>query len=92
MDGRQDPARRRRAAVRIRGRRMEFLIWAGAAISVAGLAGLVWCIIYVMRLRKLGLDDQTMRARMQRAVLINFAALAVSTIGLMMVIAGIFLT
>lgn len=71
---------------------MELLIWGGALISVIGLAGLVWCIIYVMRLRKQALDDDTMRARMQRAVLINFAALAVSTIGLMMVIAGIFLS
>ncbi|MCC5990965.1 MAG: hypothetical protein JJT99_00430 [Rhodobacteraceae bacterium] len=71
---------------------MEFLVWGGALISVIGLGGLVWCIIYVMRLRKQALDDDTMRARMQRAVLVNFAALAVSTIGLMMVIAGIFLS
>ncbi|MCC5959959.1 MAG: hypothetical protein JJU08_11525 [Rhodobacteraceae bacterium] len=70
---------------------MEYLIWTGALISVAGIAGLVWCIVYVMNLRKSGLDDTAMRARMQKAVMINFAALAVSTLGLMMVVVGVFL-
>ncbi|TVP71954.1 MAG: hypothetical protein EA339_08040 [Rhodobacteraceae bacterium] len=71
---------------------MELLIWIGAAISMAGVLGLVWCVIHVMKLRKAGLDDETMRNRMQRAVVINFAALAVSTLGLMLVVLGIFLS
>lgn len=70
---------------------MENLIWIGAAISMAGVLGLVWCILYVLKLRRAQLDDATMRARMQRAVVINFAALAVSTLGLMLVVLGIFL-
>jgi len=45
-----------------------------------------------MRLRRKALDDATMRSRMQKAVLVNFAALAVSTLGLMMVVIGIFLS
>ncbi len=71
---------------------MEILIWIGAAISMAGVLGLVWCVVHVMKLRKSGLDDETMRSRMQRAVVINFAALAVSTLGLMLVVLGIFLS
>lgn len=71
---------------------MEWLVWAGAAVSIAGVAGLVWCILYVMKLRKAGLDEPTLRARMHKAVLVNFAALAISTLGLMMVVAGIFLS
>jgi hypothetical protein len=70
---------------------MDILIWIGAAISLAGVLGLGWCILYVLKLRRLTLDDTEMRARMQRAVMINFAALAVSTLGLMMVVIGIFL-
>ncbi len=70
---------------------MATLVWIGAAVSLLGVAALGWCILYVFRLRKAGLDDATMRARMQKAVLINFAALAVSTLGLMMVVLGIFL-
>lgn len=70
---------------------MANLIWIGAVVSLLGVLGLVWCIIYVLRLRRAGLDEEMMRARMQRAVIINFAALAVSTLGLMMVVVGIFL-
>ena len=58
---------------------MEGLIWAGAAVSLAGLAGLVWCILYALR------------ARLQRAVVVNLAALLVSAIGLMMIVIGILL-
>jgi len=71
---------------------MDMIVWAGAVVSLAGVAGLVWCILYVIRLRRQELDETTLRARMQRAVLVNFAALAVSTLGLMMVVAGIFLS
>jgi len=71
---------------------MEIVVWTGAVISLAGVAGLVWCILYVIRLRRAKLDEGTMRSRMQRAVLVNFAALAISTLGLMMVVAGIFLS
>jgi hypothetical protein len=71
---------------------MEYLVWAGALVSLTGIGGLAWCVIYVFKLRKAALDDALLRTKMQKAVLINFAALAVSTLGLMMVIAGIFLS
>ncbi len=70
---------------------MENLIWIGAAVSLAGVAALVWCIIYVIRLRRADLDEPTMRTRMQKAVIVNFAALAISTLGLMLVVLGLFL-
>lgn len=70
---------------------MTMLVWIGAVVSLLGVAGLAWCVIYVMRLRREQLDDTEMRARMQKAVMVNFAALAVSTLGLMMVVVGIFL-
>lgn len=71
---------------------MEMIVWGGAAVSLAGVAGLAWCILYVIRLRRADLDETTLRSRMHKAVLVNFAALAVSTLGLMMVVAGIFLS
>lgn len=71
---------------------MDMIVWAGAVVSLAGVAALVWCIVYVVRLRRADLDEATLRRRMHKAVLVNFAALAVSTLGLMMVVAGIFLT
>ena len=70
---------------------MGALIWVGAAVSALGLAGILWCIVYALRARRAGLDDAGLRARLQRAVVVNLAALMVSAIGLMMIVIGILL-
>lgn len=70
---------------------MEFLIWIGAAIAAAGIAGLVWCVVLVLRARRANLPDEEMRLRLQKAVMMNMAALGVSALGLMCVVAGILL-
>ncbi|MGL6209631.1 MAG: hypothetical protein ACRC14_07375 [Paracoccaceae bacterium] len=70
---------------------MEMLIWIGAALTLLGVAGLVWCIRLAMKAKQSGLDDTAMRAELQRVVTLNLAALGVSAIGLMAVVAGILL-
>ncbi|MCB2095870.1 MAG: hypothetical protein H6901_01875 [Rhodobacteraceae bacterium] len=70
---------------------MEWLVWIGTAVTVAGLAGLIWCIIGVARARRAGLPDAQLRARLQRAVALNLGALLLSALGLMMVVVGVFL-
>ncbi|MBK5926518.1 hypothetical protein [Rhodobaculum claviforme] len=70
---------------------MAALVWGGAAVTLAGLAGIVWCIISAVRARRAGLDDAALRARMHRVVVVNFAALLVSALGLAIVVAGLFL-
>ncbi len=68
---------------------MDWLIWVGAAISVAGLAGLIWCIQAVWRARRAGLSDEALRERVRRVVPLNMAALLLSVFGLIVVILGI---
>jgi len=68
---------------------MEMLIWLGAAVSLAGLAGLVWCIVSVWKARRAGLSDADLRAAVQRVVPLNTGALFLSVIGLMLVVLGI---
>lgn len=68
---------------------MDFLIWIGAALSLAGVAGLLGCILVVIRARRAGLDDAGLRTVMQRVVTLNVVALGVSVLGLMLVVAGI---
>ncbi|MCQ0970581.1 hypothetical protein MLD63_09115 [Paracoccus sp. TK19116] len=67
------------------------LVWIGVALTLAGLGALGWCIAIVARLRRSGLDDAAMRTGMRRAVAINMAALAGSSLGLMLVVLGLML-
>jgi alkylhydroperoxidase/carboxymuconolactone decarboxylase family protein YurZ len=70
---------------------MDILVWVGAAISVAGLLGLVWCIFRVAKAKRAGLNDDELREAVKRVVPINLGALFMSVIGLMLVILGVFL-
>jgi hypothetical protein len=70
---------------------MQAMVWIGALVSLIGIGGLVYCILRAMRARKAGLSDEAMRAELQRVVVINMAALGISALGLMLVVAGIML-
>ncbi|QDI76090.1 hypothetical protein PNH50_07220 [Leisingera aquaemixtae] len=69
----------------------DLIVWTGAALSVAGLLGLVWCIIKVARARRQNLDDDALRAVVQSVLPYNLGALLLSVLGLMLVMTGIFL-
>jgi len=70
---------------------MEIMVWGGAAVSLAGLAGLFWCIVKVWHARRAGLSDADLRAAVQAVLPLNLGALFLSVLGLMMVVAGILL-
>ena len=70
---------------------MEWLVWAGAAVSLLGLAGLLYCVRVAMKAKKEGLSGEEMHARLKGVVALNMGALLVSAIGLMMVVMGIML-
>ncbi len=69
----------------------DIMIWIGAAVSVMGLAGLVWCIIRVSRARRAELSEDELRAVVQSVLPLNMGALFLSVIGLMLVVIGIML-
>ncbi|MDK3073635.1 hypothetical protein QO034_10975 [Sedimentitalea sp. JM2-8] len=69
----------------------EIMIWAGAALSLVGLCGLVWCILRVARARRAKLADDQMRAILQSVLPVNMGALFLSVIGLMLVVVGVIL-
>lgn len=70
---------------------MEILIWIGAALTVIGILTLLWCIRLVAGIRRKALSDAETRTALQKAVALNMAALGISGIGLMMVVAGVML-
>ena len=67
----------------------DLIVWGGAALSLAGLFGLVWCILRVVKVRKTGISDNELRVTVQRVLPWNLASLFLSVIGLMLVILGI---
>ena len=69
----------------------SIIIWSGAAISLLGLAGLVWCILRVSKAKRAKLNDDEMRKVLRSALPLNLGALFLSVIGLMLVIVGIFI-
>lgn len=69
----------------------DMMIWSGTALSLLGLAGLIWCILRVARARRSGLGDAELRAAVAAVLPYNMAALFLSIIGLMLVVAGVIL-
>ena len=70
----------------------DYIIWTGAALTVAGLAVLLWCIFRVVKAKRAKLSDEALRAAVQSVVPINLGALLMSMFGLILVIVGVVLT
>lgn len=71
---------------------MDILIWAGAALTVIGLIGLIWCITRAVAIKRAAMSDDDMKTALQSLVAWNLGALALSAIGLMAIVMGIALS
>lgn len=71
---------------------MEALIWVGAAMTVAGLIGIVWCIAQVIKAKRAGLANDALNKVIQKVTVINLAAFGLSALGLGAVVAGLVLS
>jgi len=69
----------------------DVLVWGGAALTVAGLILLMWCVWRVISAKRSGASDEDMRAILAKVLPMNLSALALSALGLMLVIIGLFL-
>lgn len=67
---------------------MSFFIVAGVIFAVLGIAGLIVCGVRAARIKRDGGPAEDMRAKLQPLVALNFAALALSMLGLMCVVIG----
>ena len=70
---------------------MTVLIWIGSAVSLIGVAAVIWCIVTVWNAQKSDLSDAEIRVVLAQVLPKNMAALCVSMIGLMIVVGGILL-
>ena len=71
---------------------MQSLVWIGVVLTLLGVAGLICCVIIAFRARRDGLNDAEMKERLQKVVALNMGALALSAMGLMFVVLGLFLS
>jgi len=71
---------------------MDMLIYFGVALTLAGVALLVYCIAQALKAKKLGGSDDEVRARLQKVVTLNLVALMISAIGLGAVTIGAILS
>lgn len=70
---------------------MQAVIWGGAVVTLAGVAGLLWSVRLSMAVRAQGLQGEASTAALTRVMIWNMAALGVAAVGLMLVVAGIIL-
>lgn len=70
---------------------MEWLVWLGAALTIVGLVGILWCILQVRRAKKAGLSNDALQKVVQKVVVVNLAAFGLSALGLGAVTAGLIL-
>ena len=67
---------------------MNAFLWIGIALTVAGLAGLAWCIRKAAWLRRADISDEEATAELRRLVPANVAAVGVAFIGLAVLVVG----
>ena len=71
---------------------MQVVIWGGAAVTLAGVLMLGWCIRLAAQVRQTAAGDpEKARAALTRVLYWNMAALGLASLGLMAVVAGIIL-
>ncbi|MCR8726368.1 hypothetical protein [Frigidibacter sp. ROC022] len=76
----------------LQGASMHPMLIIGVALTLIGLAVLIWCIIRAFGLRRMALPEPEARAALARLVPINLAALLLSAMGLILVVTGIVLS
>ena len=70
---------------------MTLVFYAGVALTLIGLAGILWLISRARRLRTAETDDATVQAELRALVLLNVAAVGVAFMGLAITVVGLIL-
>jgi hypothetical protein len=70
---------------------MQNLAFLGLGLTLAGLAGLAWCIIQGLRIRRAALPPGEVHARLHRMIAVNLGSVALAALGLAVICAGLLL-
>jgi hypothetical protein len=68
---------------------MRILVPLGIVLTAAGLAGLAYCILEGLRMRRANLPAEAIHARLHQLLAINLASVGGAAIGLGMLLVGL---
>lgn len=70
---------------------MQNLAPIGLVVTLVGLAGLAYCIIQGLRIRRAGLPPAEIHARLHRLLAVNLGSVALAALGLGILVLGLVL-
>ncbi len=70
---------------------MHPLALLGLVLTVSGLAGLVYCVMQGIRIRGRNLPPAEIHARLHRLIAVNLGSVALSALGLAVLVIGVIL-
>jgi len=68
---------------------MSILVALGIALTLGGLAGILWCLAMAVRLRRPGIEEEHAKAMLRRLVLLHMIAIGAAFIGLGVLVVGL---
>jgi hypothetical protein len=68
---------------------VTILFFAGVALALVGLAGILWFIQRARRLKRAQADDATVQAELRALVLLNVASVGLAFLGLAIALVGL---
>ena len=71
---------------------MIYLVYIGVVIAVAGLGGVVWCILEGLAVKKSGLTLGEAQPRLRRMANVNLASVCLAFLGMGIASAGMILS
>lgn len=72
-------------------RGMSILVALGIALTLAGIAGILWCLGMAIRLRRPDMAEEHARVMLRRLVLFHMIAIGAAFIGLGLLVVGLLL-
>ena len=68
---------------------MTILFFAGVALTLVGLAGILWFIRRARRLRQTQMEDAAVQAELRSLVVLNMASVGLAFLGLALSVVGL---
>ena len=71
---------------------MTILFFAGVALTLVGLAGILWFIRRARRLRQTEMEDAAVQAELRSLVVLNMASVGLAFLGLAVAVVGLIMS